>query len=71
MAANGMERLERLLALLLVQQMKGADQGEKALQLSVAGFSNTEIADLLQTKAPVVAQALYKARKDKKPRDSS
>jgi len=64
-----MERVERLLALLLIQQIKGS-QGEKAMQLSVAGFSNTEIADLLQTTGAVVSQVLYKARKETKPRAS-
>ena len=43
-----LDRVERLLALLLLQQMKGASQGEKAMQLNRAGFSNTEIADLQQ-----------------------
>lgn len=57
------ERVERLLALLLLQQMKLAPQRDKALQLSVAGFTNTEIADLLQTNAAVVSQQLYEARR--------
>ena len=43
--------------------MKGVPQREKCLQLSVAGFTNTEIADLLQTTAAVVGQSLYEARK--------
>ena len=34
MATNGMERVERLLALLLIHQMKGAGQGDKAMLLS-------------------------------------
>lgn len=61
------ERVERLLGLLLVQQMKGSTQAEKAKQLSVAGFSNTEIADLLQTSAKVITQRLHEARRGKKP----
>lgn len=56
-------RLERLAALSLLQQMKSAPQREKALQLNLAGFSNTEIADLLQTTAAVVSQVLYDARR--------
>jgi DNA-directed RNA polymerase specialized sigma24 family protein len=56
------QRLERLLALILLHQMKGVPQREKALQLSLAGFTNMEIADLLQTKATGVAQLLYDAR---------
>lgn len=57
------DRTERLLAALLLQQMKGASQKEKALQLSVAGFTNVEIADLLGTSPQVVAQHLYELRK--------
>ena len=65
------DRVERLLALLLLQQVKAAPQREKALHLSIAGFTNTEIADLLQTTAGVVAQSLYEARrKPKKKRKS-
>ena len=60
------DRMENLLALLLLHQMKGAPLREKALSLSVAGFTNTEIADLLQTSAGVVAQSLYEARRKPK-----
>jgi hypothetical protein len=59
-------RTEKILALLLLQGMKGATQAEKALQLSVAGFTAVEIADLLQTNAAVVHQNLYAMRKKKK-----
>jgi len=57
------DRTERLVALMLLQQMKGSSQRDKALQLSLAGFTNTEIANLLQTTAAVVAQSLYKVRR--------
>lgn len=60
------DRIEKLLALLLLQQLKGAPQREKALHLNVAGFTNTEIADLLQTTAGVVAQSLYEQRRKPK-----
>jgi len=60
---NRFDRVERLLAISVIQNMKGASQQEKAVQLSVAGFSNIEIADLLQTSAQVVAQHLYASRK--------
>lgn len=56
------DRLERLTALTLLQHMKGASQQQKIVQLSIAGFSNVEIADLLQTTSAVVAQSLYAAR---------
>jgi hypothetical protein len=59
------DRIERLLALLLVHTMKGT-QAEKAIELSVAGFTNIEISNLLQTSQGVVAQYRYNARKGKK-----
>ena len=59
------ERIEKLLVLLLLQSMSGKTMAEKAMQLNLAGFSNIEIAEFLQTKAPVVAQALYEKRKEK------
>ncbi len=62
------DRIEKLLAALLLHDMKGAPQREKAVQLSVVGFSNVEIADLLQTSAAVVSQYLYEVRKKKKVR---
>jgi len=65
------DRVERLLALLLLQQAKAVSQREKALQLSLAGFTNTEIADLLQTTAGVVAQSLYEARRKPKTKRKS
>lgn len=60
------ERLEKILAVLLLQSMKGAPMREKTVQLSIAGFSNVEIADLLQTSAQSIAQVLYEARRKKK-----
>lgn len=59
------DRTERLLALILINQMKGASQREKIIQLSLAGFTNVEIADIVQTTAPAVSQVLYEARKNK------
>ena len=59
------DRVERLLALSLLHGMKGMSQQEKAHQLSVAGFSNVEIADLLGTSAQVVAQHLYLRKKSR------
>lgn len=60
---SSLDRTERLLAVLLLQTMKGASQKEKTLQLSVAGFTNVEIADFLQTSPQVIARHLYEARK--------
>lgn len=59
------DKTQRLLAIMLLQTMKGASQKEKAIQLNLAGFSNVEIADLLQTSSQVVAQLLYESRKKK------
>lgn len=60
------DRIEKLLALLLLHDLKGVPQRDKAVQLSMVGFSNVEIADLLQTSAAVVAQYLYEVRKKRK-----
>ena len=59
-------RLENLLALILINQMKGATMRDKAVQLSLAGLSNVEIADFLETTGPAISQLLYEARKTKK-----
>ena len=60
------DRIEKLLAMLVIQNMKGATQADKALQLSIAGFTNVEIGNLLQTNPAVIAQHLYAERKKKK-----
>lgn len=60
------ERVERLLALLLIQNMKTANTSAKARELSIAGFTNVEIADILGTTAAVISQSLYAARKGTK-----
>lgn len=57
------ERVERLLALLLLHSLKGQSQREKVLTLSLAGFSNVEIADLLQTSSQTVRQLMYENRR--------
>lgn len=59
------DRMELLLAFLLLHQMKGASQGEKVMQLNRAGFSNLEIADILQITPQVVSDALYNIRRTK------
>jgi DNA-directed RNA polymerase specialized sigma24 family protein len=60
------DRVERLLALLLVQQTKTLK--EKIVQLSLAGFTATEIADLTEAKPQTIHNTLYEARKAKKKR---
>jgi predicted transcriptional regulator len=48
---------------LLLQQMKSASQSDKILQLNVAGFSNVEIANILETTPAVVSQTIYSLRR--------
>jgi hypothetical protein len=60
------DRIEKLLAILLIQTMKGAPQRDKAVQLSYAGFTNIEIANLLEMTTQSVANCLWEARKGKK-----
>lgn len=57
-----LDKLTRLLALLLV---KGESQGEKMKVLAAAGFTNTEIAQLLGLTANAVNVALHRSRKNK------
>jgi len=56
-------RLERLLALLLLQGMKNVPQSDKVHHLNLAGFTNVEIADLLQVNPQLVSDSLYRARR--------
>ncbi len=56
-------RAEILLAFLLMQQMKNASQSDKILQLNIEGFSNIEIANILETTSAVVSQSLYSSRR--------
>lgn len=58
-----MSRTDRLLVMILLHFMKGASQREKIVQLSLAGLSNVEIADVLETTSAVVSQSLYEARR--------
>jgi len=69
--SNSENRTERLLALILVNQMKSASQRDKAIQLNLAGFSNVEIANILETTTAAVSQVLYEARKGKKNKKTS
>ena len=56
------DRSEKLLAMILLNQMGGASQGQKADALARAGMSHAEIAEFLGTSAAVVRQTLYLAR---------
>ena len=63
---NRFDRIEKLLSLILIELMKGTSQSEKIRRLTIAGFTNTEIADFLETKAAVVAVRRSEARKKKR-----
>lgn len=54
---------ERIAAFVMLDGMKDRTQAEKTLRLSVAGFTNSEIAVMLQTTPQVVATNLYTERK--------
>lgn len=64
-ASPSLARVERLLALLLLDGMADESQTRRVQALSMVGFANSEIADLLQTTPAVVAQRLYEARGSK------
>lgn len=66
MVDNKSDRSEKLLALLLLKQMKDESMKDKAYQLNLAGFSNIEIANMLETTAATIATLLSSARKSKK-----
>ncbi len=63
---NSSERLERILALLLLQSMKDASQMEKATKLNIAGFSNVEIAEYLEIAPATVGVMIHRISKAKK-----
>ena len=62
---NQGERIETLLALILARSYKGEPVVEAASALSIAGFTNVEIADLLKTSPQTITQLLYEKRKKK------
>ena len=63
---NSLDRVERLLALILINNIKDAKQIEKIRALNLAGFTNVEIAELLGTSPQVIANTLHKSKKNKK-----
>ena len=62
------DRSERVLALLLLQSLREEPQRVKIAQLNLAGFSNFEIAEMLETTGAVVSQTLYSAKSATKKR---
>lgn len=63
---NENERIEALLALVLVRSFKDEPMVGAASALSMAGFTNVEIADLLQTSPQTITQLLYEKRKKRR-----
>jgi len=57
---------DRISAFVMLDAMGNASQAQKCLRLALIGFTNAEIAEMLQTTPRVVAQSLYAERK--KPR---
>lgn len=65
MTENNIARLEKLMALVLINSLKSSTVEDKAHQLSLAGFTNIEIADLIETNTTVIAASLYNRKKKK------
>jgi predicted transcriptional regulator len=59
-------RIERILTMILLNDLEGAPQAKKAEILNRIGYSNSEIAELLGTTAATVGQQLYSLRGAKK-----
>ncbi len=57
---------DRIAAFMMLDGMNQASQAQKCLRLALVGFTNAEIAEMLQTTPGVVGQSLYTERK--KPR---
>jgi len=54
---------DRISAFAMLDGMKDSTQAQKCLRLSLIGFTNTEIAAILQTTPAVVSTNLYNERK--------
>jgi len=62
---------DRIAAFGMLDAMGQATQAQRAMRLALVGFSNAEIAEMLQTSTATVAQALYVERKRLKDRAGS
>lgn len=62
---NEFEKIERLLTLILVENIRERKTEDKVKILNTVGFSNIEVADLLNIKPQVVANYLFRAKKKK------
>jgi DNA-directed RNA polymerase specialized sigma24 family protein len=53
---------DKIAAFVMLDAMKQSTQAEKSLRLKLVGFSNGEIAEMLQTSPAVVASNIYTER---------
>ena len=60
---------DRIAAFAMLDAMGEATQAQRAFRLALVGFSNGEIAEMLQTTTATVSQALYAERKRAKARE--
>jgi hypothetical protein len=58
---------DRIAAFTMLDRMESASQAQKCVRLSQVGFTNPEIAEMLQTTPGVVASNLYAERKKARP----
>jgi DNA-directed RNA polymerase specialized sigma24 family protein len=56
-------RQDRIAAFVMLDAMTNKTQAEKSVRLKLVGFSNTEIAQMLQTTPAVVASNIYQEKK--------
>jgi DNA-binding CsgD family transcriptional regulator len=60
---GGASLSDRIAAFAMLDGMATASQAQKCLRLALIGFTNAEIAEMLQTTPAVVGQSLYTERK--------
>ena len=54
---------DKIAAFVMLDGMTGKTQAEKSVRLKLVGFSNSEIASMLQTTPAVVASNIYQEKK--------
>lgn len=60
---ESLARVEKLLALMLVHDMRDAPAGDKALALNRAGFSPAEIGELLGERSNTISVQIMRAKR--------
>ena len=66
-----LERIAKILAILLLKDIEDGDQKQKIKRLKQCGFENTEIAKMLGTTPNTVGVAVHSLRKSKKKKKRS